>query len=106
MTNYSADFWYCHETDPQPIRTHCQMISPAVSEPAVLAEAHRMETQGYIIQKIVLRTLCPTCEGNGRIARRPKGCRKRNLPAWMLHYSDCPTCQGDTWIDSAIVVSA
>ena len=91
-TTYTADFWYRHESDTdQSVRTIPQMTSNCTCHEAAIVTAEELREQGYTIQRIDIAKVCPTCEGNGRIA---KGKRNAKKPAWMQKWIDCATCHG------------
>ena len=93
---FTADFWYRHSSDPdRSVRANPQMLAPVADERAAAKIVAEMREQGYTVQRVLLHATCGTCEGRGRIGKRPKGVRRRkSLPSWMLTYHDCAACEG------------
>lgn len=101
---YDVDYWYRHESDAdRTIRSICQMSAAARDEAQVRTEIAGLQAQGYEVQKVVMRLVCPTCDGRGRIGRIPKGMRKAKiatLPNWRLVWTSCGRCMGDGWLEA------
>lgn len=85
---YQAEFWYCHESDPRPIREWCcNMMAAAQDGEHARETARELQGQGYIVQRVLLLTLCEVCQGQGRIQWKPR--TKKGL----CTYTDCATCK-------------
>lgn len=93
----NVEWWYRLPGEPDQLRAIPQMQSAAESEQAVEEYARRLETSGYIVQRVQIAEACPVCGSAGRIAFPPKGTRKAkiaSLPAWRMVYRQCSACQG------------
>jgi hypothetical protein len=84
-----AEFWYRHESDPGPIRTHPQMSAGAIVPEDAIDDARELKQLGYDVQRVVFLTLCDVCQGQGRIQWQPR--TKRGFAT----YTDCRLCNGD-----------
>jgi hypothetical protein len=100
---FSAEFWYRPAEDAdEGLRDLPQMMAPAASEAAALAEAERLRAQGYCLQRIDLLRTCEACGGAGKISRPPKGTRRKqaaSLPAWRLIWERCAFCGGEGYTE-------
>lgn len=102
----SVDFWYRHEDDTERIqRAEPQMTMGAQSDDDIVREIASLRSQGYLIQRVVVQTLCTNvlCQGSGQIAVPPKGTRLKNiasLPAWRLVYRTCTDCDGNGYLST------
>lgn len=100
---HSAEFWYRGKPDPDPtLRDYPQDVCYAANIHDVWHVAQSIAAYGNRIQRILVRTACPECEGRSvRYVRIPLATTR---PPWGLTTRRCDACDGKGWTGSGIVV--
>lgn len=85
---FSVDYWYRHSSDDdRSVRDIPQMMARADTYDDIINEVASLRRGDYEVQRIVVHTVCPRCESNGRIVVRKY---KRQPPK----YATCGVCKG------------
>jgi hypothetical protein len=96
IVGFQVYYWYRSEDDQdRSVRQHCQMTAGAASSADILREVQRLQAQGYEVQRVQVRTVCPVCHANARVLIRTYKTRPPK-------YKDCSACQGNGLIGPAL----
>lgn len=91
----TVDYFYCHRDDPHE-RPYPQMTGSAETLTDVAMTRIGLYDHGYIVHRIEVREVCPSCSGRGRYAtaRGKSRTQAAKLPAWKVTWKPCASCEG------------